>query len=97
MAAVVPCSRVVINTLIPPSVGLRAFSIAQSLASGHNRWSKIKHDKIKEDVSPSTSLECSLIAIRLRALTNLPQAVRSKERSQWSRSIQEAVRSAHAI
>ncbi|KAI4254302.1 MAG: hypothetical protein L6R42_007248 [Xanthoria sp. 1 TBL-2021] len=92
MAAVVPCSRVVINTRIPPPVGLRAFSTAQSLASGHNRWSKIKHDKIKEDVSLSKYLECTLIALRLHALTNLPQAVRSKERSQWSRSIQEAVR-----
>ncbi|KAL8830540.1 MAG: hypothetical protein Q9170_005692 [Blastenia crenularia] len=28
---------------------LRSFSTASLLLSGHNRWSKIKHDKIKED------------------------------------------------
>ncbi|KAL8933323.1 MAG: hypothetical protein Q9216_006419 [Gyalolechia sp. 2 TL-2023] len=48
--------------------GLRTISTSRVLLSGHNRWSKIKHDKVKED------------------------AVRSKERSQWARSIQDAIK-----
>ncbi|KAI4229556.1 MAG: hypothetical protein LQ349_006377 [Xanthoria aureola] len=68
MAAARRCWCVVNNPRISTPVGLRSLSTAQVLASGHNRWSKIKHDKIKID------------------------AVRSKERAQWSRSIQEAVK-----
>ncbi|KAL8687968.1 MAG: hypothetical protein Q9218_006001 [Villophora microphyllina] len=48
--------------------GLWAICTTQIRCSGHNRWSKIKHDKVKED------------------------AVRSKERSQLSRNIQDAVK-----
>ncbi|KAL8994661.1 MAG: hypothetical protein Q9188_007004 [Gyalolechia gomerana] len=48
--------------------GLRTISTHRVLLSGHNRWSKIKHEKVKED------------------------AVRSKERSQWARNIQDAVK-----
>ncbi|CAL8583189.1 hypothetical protein XPA_008822 [Xanthoria parietina] len=68
MAAAIRCWCVVNNPRISTPAGLRSLSTAQILASGHNRWSKIKHDKIKID------------------------AVRSKERAQWSRNIQEAVK-----
>ncbi|KAL9627574.1 MAG: hypothetical protein Q9204_006470 [Flavoplaca sp. TL-2023a] len=68
-------------------VGSRSLSIAPQLFSGHNRWSKIKHDKGKEDVSRNALVElASTYAERFQ------QAVRSKERSQWSRGIQEAVK-----
>lgn len=30
--------------------GNRCFSLTSNLCSGHNRWSKIKHDKAKVDV-----------------------------------------------
>ena len=30
--------------------GNRCFSVTSNLRSGHNRWSKIKHDKAKVDV-----------------------------------------------
>ncbi len=34
--------------------------MAAKLGSGHNRWSKIKHDKAKEDVRTKTGLELAL-------------------------------------
>ncbi|KAL8847069.1 MAG: hypothetical protein Q9198_011251, partial [Flavoplaca austrocitrina] len=68
-------------------VGSRSLSTAPQLFSGHNRWSKIKHDKGKEDVSRN-----ALVELANSFAERVQQAVRSKERSQWSRSIQEAVK-----
>ncbi|KAL8729437.1 MAG: hypothetical protein Q9181_005006, partial [Wetmoreana brouardii] len=68
MAAAILCITPKPKAVFLRPLGLRFISASRILSSGHNRWSKIKHDKVKED------------------------AVRSKERSQWSRNIQEAVK-----
>ncbi|KAI4142187.1 MAG: hypothetical protein LQ341_003276 [Variospora aurantia] len=68
MAAATRCALSVLRTVSPRPLGLRSISVSPTVASGHNRWSKIKHDKLKVD------------------------AVRSKERSQWVRTIQDVVK-----
>ncbi|KAL8715620.1 MAG: hypothetical protein Q9225_006381 [Loekoesia sp. 1 TL-2023] len=68
MAAAIRCISSIPKATLTWPLGLRTISASRILSSGHNRWSKIKHDKVKEDAS------------------------RSKERSQWVRSIQDAVK-----
>ncbi|KAL9104379.1 MAG: hypothetical protein Q9163_000679 [Psora crenata] len=63
---------------------LRNFSYATTLRSGHNRWSKIKHDKAKVDVRHSFPSQSPYNAVHTE------QASTTKQRSIIAEELQEA-------
>ena len=65
--------------------GSRCFSLTNNLSSGHNRWSKIKHDKAKVDVC----IQSTGVSER-KTIDHAHQASVTKQRSNLTRGLQLA-------